>query len=324
MRPILRRTRSALLPSLVLAAASACAAQAFTYSGPCDASGAAALGNEHFIVGNDETNALTVYRRGQASPVASLDMGPFLGLRAKDEADIEAAARLGRRIYWITSHARDAKGRARPDRQRLFATEIVAGPTPGAAPVGRPYAHLLDDLLAAPALAPYALDRAARLPPEAEGGLNIEGLAATPDGRLLIGLRNPLPRGRALLIPFENPAETVDQGRPAQLGAPVLLDLGGRGIRSIDLVGDVYYIVAGPPADRGSFALFRWSGRAEQAPTQLAVDLGDLRPEALVALPQTGELLLISDDGGLAIGGTACKDLPTGRQSFRSLTLRPQ
>ena len=33
---------------------------------------------------------------------------------------------------------------------------------------------------------------------EAEGGFNIEGLAAAPDGSLLIGLRNPIPQGRAL------------------------------------------------------------------------------------------------------------------------------
>jgi hypothetical protein len=33
------------------------------------------------------------------------------------------------------------------------------------------------------------------------GGLNIEGLAATPDGQLLIGFRNPLSEGKALLLP---------------------------------------------------------------------------------------------------------------------------
>ena len=222
---------------------------------------------EHFIVGNDETNALAVYLRGQPAPAATVQLGKFLGLGGKDEADIEGAAPLGKRIYWITSHARDSKGRAQPDRQRFFATEVVAGPTPRVAPVGRPYARLLDDMLAAPALAPYGLAAASRLPAEAEGGFNIEGLAATPDGRLLIGLRNPLPRGRALLIPLENPADVIDHGQRARLGAPIELDLGQRGIRSIERVGDAYVIVAGPagrPRQLRAVSLVRaGAGRAD-------------------------------------------------------------
>lgn len=324
MKPLLaiRRPR---LTFVLLATAGAVGAQPVPYDGACDASAAIALDGRHFIVGNDETNALAVYVRGQPAPVATVQLGKFLGVGGKDEADIEGAAPLGKRIYWITSHARDSKGRVQPDRQRFFATEIVAGSTtPRVAPVGRPYARLLDDMLAAPALAPYGLAAASRLPAEAEGGLNIEGLAAAPDGRLLIGLRNPLPRGRALLIPLENPADVIDHGQRARLGAPVELDLGGRGIRSIERVGDAYVIVAGPPADRGSFALYRWSGQAQEAPTPVAgVSLGDLRPEAMFALPDGRELQLLSDDGGLPIRGTECKDLPAARQTFRSLTLPP-
>lgn len=324
MKPRFDPTRCIFLTLLACAAASALGAQVATYDGACDASAAVALDGRHFIVGNDETNTLAVYQRGQPAPVATVELGRFLGVGAKDEADIEGAAPIGKRIYWITSHARDSKGRARPDRQRFFATEVVAGATPHVAPVGRPYARLLDDLLAAPALAPYGLAAAARLPAEAEGGLNIEGLAATPDGRLLIGLRNPLSHGKALLIPLENPAEVIDSGQRARLGAPIELELGQRGIRSIDLVGDVYYVVTGPPADRGSFALYRWSGKAQEAPTPVpGVSLGDLRPEAMFAVPGSGELQLISDDGGLRVGGSECKDLPTARQTFRSLTLRP-
>ena len=48
-------------------------------------------------------------------------------------------------------------------------------------PVGTPYRNLLDDLIAAPALKPFGLEAAEKLAPEAEGGLNIEGLAAAPD-----------------------------------------------------------------------------------------------------------------------------------------------
>lgn len=304
--------------------ASAVAQAPATYTGPCDASAAVALDERHFVVGNDENNTLHVHRRGEAGSVAAIDLSRFLGTGARGESDIEGAAAVGSRIYWITSHARDRKGRLQPDRHRFFATEVVPGPRPTVVPAGKPYTRLLDDILRSPALAPYRLAEAARLAAEADGGFNIEGLAATPDGRLLIGLRNPLPRGRALLIPLENPAEVIDHGSRARLGTPIELDLGGRGIRSIDRVGSGYVIAAGPPADSGTFAIYRWSGQAAQAPSPAdGVALGTLRPEALFAVPGSGELLLLSDDGGVRVDGLACKELPAARQAFRSLTVKP-
>lgn len=294
-----------------------------TYSGPCDASAAVALDERHFVVGNDETNTLQVYRRGETDSVAAIDLAGFLGT-AKSESDIEGAAAVGSRIYWITSHARDSKGRVQPERHRFFATDVRPGSPPTVVPAGAPYKRLLDDILASPALARYKLADAARLAAEADRGFNIEGLAATPDGRLLIGLRNPLARGRALLIPLQNPGEVVDRGSRARLGAPIELDLGGRGIRSIELVGDAYFIAAGPPADRGTFAIYRWSGQAAQAPSPVAgATVGTLRPEALFASPGSGELYLLSDDGGVRVDGVECKNLPAARQRFRALTVKP-
>jgi hypothetical protein len=125
------------------------------------------------------------------------------------------------------------------------------------------------------------------------------------------------------VIPLENPAALI-VGKRAKFGAPIELDLGGRGIRSFALVGSGYLIVAGPVADNGSFALYRWSGRPGDAATPVArVDLGDLRPEAAFAIPQTGLVQLLSDDGGVMSGGVECKKLPSARQTFRSLTVTP-
>ncbi len=303
--------------------AQAGAQETATYSGPCDASAAVALDAEHFVVGNDERNTLYVYRRGQPLAVASLRLSKFLGTRADAESDIEGAAAIGTRIYWITSHGRDSRGKAQPSRHRFFATEVLPGLPPALAPVGEPYVRLLRDMEASDALKPYKLGDAARLAAEAEGGLNIEGLAATPEGELLIGLRNPLSHQRALVIPLENPAEVINGGR-ARFGTPIELDLGRRGIRSIELVGASYLIVAGPPADSGSFALYRWSGKPGDAAMPLAgVDLKDLRPEALFAIPQTNLVQLLSDDGGVMAGGVECKKLPAARQTFRSLVVTP-
>ena len=300
------------------------AQQITTFKGPCDASAAVALDATHFIVGDDEHNTLHIYRQDQPAPVASLNLANFLATTANEESDIEDAAAIGSRIYWITSHGRNSKGKARPARQRFFATDVVPGQPPTVKPVGRAYADLLRDMLAADTLKPYRLDAAARRPPEAAGGFNIEGLAATADGKLLIGLRNPLPQQRALLIPLDNPDEVI-AGKRARFGEPILLDLAQRGIRSIERIGNNYLIVAGPPGDQGSFALFRWSGQNGDQPTPLTQsDLKTLRPEALFALPGSNRVQLLSDDGGVVIGGVECKKLPEASQTFRSLTITPR
>lgn len=294
-----------------------------SYRGACDASAAVALDAEHFAVGNDENNVLHVYRRGRPQPVGALDLSKFLGLRGDAEADIEDAAPVGQRIYWITSHARNSRGKADASRHRFFATEMLPGQPPSLRPLGVPYTRLLHDLAASDALKPFRLADASRLTAEAEGGFNIEGLAATPEGKLLIGLRNPLPQRRALVVPLENPAELIE-GKTARFGLPIELDLDQRGIRSLELVGASYLIVAGPTADRGSFALYRWSGRrGEKALHLAAVDLRDLRPEAMLSVPHTGQVQLLSDDGGVMTGGIECKKLAATRQSFRSLNVTP-
>lgn len=304
---------------LALAAPALAAAQpGATYRGPCDASAAVALDADHYAVANDENNIISIYRRGENASIGGLDVREFLGIRKRDEADVEGATTIGNRVYWITSHGRDGKGRAQPSRQRLFATDIRPGPM--LVPVGIAYQHLLADLIQAPLLARYKFADASKRAAEAAGGLNIEGLAATPDGRLLVGFRNPLYEGRAIVVPIENPGHVIDGAR-ARIGPAMELDLGGRGIRSMEYIGSSYWIVAGPTADEGTFALFRWSGRPGDAPQPVPVELRDLRPEALFAWPGSGTLELLSDDGGIPYDGVECKDLPLAQQTFRTLSV---
>ena len=144
-------------------AAPASAQQVTTFNGPCDASAAVALDAAHFIVANDENNTLHVYRQDQPTPVASLNLANFLGTAADEESDIEGATVIGSRIYWITSHGRNSKGKERPARQRFFATDLIPGQPPTVKPVDRAYTDLLRDMLAAETLKPYRLGDAARL-----------------------------------------------------------------------------------------------------------------------------------------------------------------
>jgi broad specificity phosphatase PhoE len=296
------------------------------YIGMCDASAAVAIGPKMFVVANDEDNFLRVYRSGQTGqPVATIDLNSFLKLNPDQaETDIEGATRVGDRVYWITSHGNKKDGKSDQNRRRLFATDVkVIGDQVTITPVGKPYEDLLTDLTEAPALQDLKLREAAAppKPPEEQGGLNIEGLCATPMGTLLIAFRNPIPGGQALIVPLENPEEVV-QGKMAKLGAPVLIPLGGLGIRSIEYCEalSTYLIVAGPYGDEGSFKLYKWSGVASEEP-RIAQDINfqNLRPEALVVYPAKKTIQILSDDGDNPVDGKKCKKVAPDKRSFRSV-----
>lgn len=296
------------------------------YRETCDASAAVSLGPDHFIVANDEDNQLRVYRFGSADPVARIGLSEFAQVEPYyPELDIEAAAKIGNRIYWITSHGANRTGKYRPSRRRFFATDIVVRDgKPAVEPVGIAYADLLDALTAAGRLKGYALGNAAEAAPKDDGGLNIEGLAATPDGALLIGFRNPIPNGKALIVTMSNPAEVIRGGKPA-IGAVRELPLGGLGIRAMERVGDQYLIVAGPSGVDGSFRVFRWLGPSKSAaPTPVpGVDLEGLNPEALFVTPD-GRIHILSDDGAKELNGAPCKDLEPEKRRFRATVITPQ
>ncbi len=220
----IRPLASALLLTATLAA-TAEAADIIEYRGVCDASAAVALDESHFVVGNDEDNDLRVYRLGKAEAVARIPLNDFARPERKHpEMDIEAAATIGKRIYWITSHGANGKTKHRASRHRLFATDMRnGGPVPTLTPVGRAYEGLLDDMRTRPGARPYRLEDAARIAPKEAGGLNIEGLAATPQGTLLIGFRNPVTRGKLWWSGL--PAAAVITGTRGKIGRVTELDL---------------------------------------------------------------------------------------------------
>src|SRR6185295_14345785 len=123
-------TLSAVMTSSLASAQAA--DQIATYRGACDGSAAVALDQNFFAVADDDSNVLNVYRMEQAVAVQELPLeaptkkrlGPD-GKPVFKEADLEGAARIDDRIYWIASHARDSKGEAEPVRSRLFTTRIV-------------------------------------------------------------------------------------------------------------------------------------------------------------------------------------------------------
>jgi hypothetical protein len=298
------------------------------FRGMCDASGAVALDGQRFAVADDEDNVLRVYDAAcPGAPISSVDLSGALGLLGRKhprEADIEAATRLGDRALWLSSHGRNSQGKARPERFRFFATNTPRHAEPLRL-VGQPYAGLLEDLVAAPALARFDLLHAAELPPKSPGGLNIEGLAAAQSGSAVwIGFRNPVPEGRALLVSLQNPLEVLLSRAPARVGAAITLDLGGLSIRAILLWRGNYLIAAGPAAAGSGerSQLYRWDGAG--APQHITADLSDFNPEAIVGFEPREQLLLLSDDGERKQNGQRCKDLidPSQRE-FRGRWLAP-
>lgn len=287
------------LALFIVQAADAQPATVVEYTGMAEASAAVMLDETHFVVAEDECNTLLVYRLGQSAPVGQpVVLASHLETGEK-ASDLEGAARVGDVIYWISSHSLPMSGKPREWRRRFFATKIDSSTSPPTLrPIGVPHKTLLDDLMKAPQLKDLKLAKAAKRLPEMKDGLNIEGLAEWDGGGLLIGFRNPLRDGdKAAAVPLTNPTEVI-KGKRAQFGKPFLLDLGGRGIRSIERIGSDYVIVAGPVGDNGTFAIYRWSGNRTDRPTLQPQSLPiGLVPEALFAVPGTADAIVLSDDG---------------------------
>ena len=294
------------------------------YAGMCDASGAVAISSNLFLVASDEDNVLRLYRSEEPSALKEYDYNEFLGVHGKSlEADLEAAARIGNRAFWIGSHGRNRVGKLRENRDRFFATDIkVEGGEVFVEPVGRPYEKLLDDILEDPRFARFRLAEASLHAPKEEWALNIEGLSATPEGHLLIGFRNPVPDDKALIIPMLNPNEVV-QGLRAKLGTAIQLDLGGLGIRDMECFEGAYVIIAGPAGGGSHFQLYSWAGEQAQPQPVKVKHLNEYHPEAIIIYPDKGlsEIQILSDDGAIPMHGIPCKDKDPSQQGFRSFWL---
>jgi hypothetical protein len=291
-----------------------------------DASAVVALDAHHFAVADDEDNVLRIYSRLNGGlPIRSVDLSTFLAVDPRwPEVDLEDAARVGDRVYWISSHGRNKKGIERVSRYRFFATSVVEGESiVDLEPTGRPYLGLLEDLLKDPNFGKFGLSSAAQRAPKARGALNIEGLCAMPDGRLLLGFRNPIPDGKALVVPLENPKDVI-AGQTAKFGAPILLDLGGWGISGMTATSGKYVIAARSYDGEGQSLLYEWEGGADKPRQIKHSDLLTLNPEGLAVFPETsGErLFIVSDDGTLKVGRKKTKRLKNPNQKrFRAITI---
>ena len=163
------------------------------YSGMADASGAVPVSSNLFVVASDEDNILRLYRSDEPGrPLKEFDCNAFLELRDKSpEADLEGAARIGDRAFWIGSHGRNKNGKERPNRCRFFATDIkFSNGEVTLTPVGKPYKRLLDDLIDDARFAQFHFAEAASHAPKDAAALkesNVAGADQLKPGGLANG-----------------------------------------------------------------------------------------------------------------------------------------
>jgi Protein of unknown function (DUF3616) len=306
-----------------------------------DASTAIAIDANWMFVGDDENQVLRIFSRTRSGgPVAGKDFSPLLNLvdfyddGTPKEVDIEGSTRVGNRIYWLGSHSHAFNATERTNRARLFATDISGSGTNAQLKLLAHYDFLKLDLLTWDAnnrhgkgANYYGLTDSSAIgvdPKSPDGsGFNLEGLCMAPGPNnttnAYIAFRAPLvpptgtnARSMALLIPVLNFGKiTTKQSGPgsAQFGQPIELNLGGRGVRSIEGVGGTnYLIVAGPPGagdnlpPPGNFKLFTWTGHPTNQPQERAADLTGLNPEGIVEVPAgiwtaTNTFQILSDNG---------------------------
>src|SRR4028119_2456798 len=323
-------------------------------TGTSDASTAIAIDSNYMVVADDEDQIIRLYDRANSGlPVKSFDFTNSLGLSdlsggVPREVDIEASTRAGNRIYWLGSHSNASGGNLRPNRYRLFATDISGtGAATTLAYTGQ-YNNLRSELIAWGDTNGFNFSdsAAAGKVPEAAtlDGFNIEGLTFAPDNTTAyVAFRAPqvptTDRTKALIAPITNFASLVTgTATSATIGSPIQLDLGGRGIRSIDRNASNEYLIVAGPADSATgtapkdFRLYTWTGNAADAPIARSANLTALNAggsfESIVEVPSTltdsSQLQLLVDNGDNVWYGDniISKELPQDNfQKFRSDTV---
>jgi trimeric autotransporter adhesin len=287
--------------------------------------------------------------------------------KSDGELDIESSFAIGNRIYVAGSLSNNKNGHSRPDRWRFFAVDESGSASSTSLVLDGYYRFLREDLRTWDSSNDHGLgadyfglvassNGGANQGPEEStlDGFSLEGMTTSPDNSSAwLGFRAPLvaapgqpavtakdASGRvdALIVPvtnFDVLATAANGGSKgtATFGAPIRLDLGGRGIREIRKnAANQYLIIAGPPdGATGSaphdFRLYTWDGSvgASGLATNLHLSAADLASitspntqcstEGIVDLPADlnagGTVQIISDCGDATFYGdaTEAKDL---------------
>ena len=283
------------------------------FNGICDGSASVRAGRQQLLVANDETNAIYAFDN-TGSLLRSYSFDSLLELPGDGETDIEAASVHGQSIWWIGSHGRDSSGELATNRELLFKTNIPQMADKLIVTEGPYNLVSLINRIVDQQLERNTLSRAPK-----KGGLNIEGLAFTPGGDFLVGLRSPLSRGSSGDASVLRLA--LEDGE-FEFVANYTLDLNDRGIRDLVASKNGYLLIAGGVGGGGIFSLFKWdiTGKLEKV-----LDFPEgFNAEALVNMGSYW--LVLSDDGKVkrsaatdADGSRSCDELFKGNEPAAKL-----
>ena len=307
--------------------------------GSCDASAIADVGGGYFYVADDENNILRLYNSQLSGmPLRTVNAEGFAN--GSEEYDVEGATVSddGKTIYWITSLANSKKGKEKPYRNRAFTTKINGSGAEATLTSGAYSEKFRDAMIKFGDDNGWSFSASASFAnsmiPKRIDGFNVEGLTLKTNGNgaAYIAFRAPcVPkkgvtptssnRKYAVMAAVEN-FEQIFSGSgksstTPQVGAPVLFDFDGLGIRSIERVGDYYVIIAGLFEGGGTPKAYLWDGTTNENADPITVNGGHLtemslaleniavggdgHPEALTARQEDNKLYLnIVCDGGSA------------------------
>lgn len=214
-----------------------------------------------------------------------------------DVTDIEGAASgADGTIFAIASHSLNKKDQRRDKREQLVQLKMNDGMDVGLlGNVGMREAIVGELLKIDSALA----DR--------EHEINIEGLCFSKAGdTLMIGLRAPLYKGKAIVLLLENPYEIISDSFTAKFSAkPLLLDLGGTGVRALaysDSSGKYFFISEVETKKKKMRPrLWAWDGGKAQAVVRMNVPglkkLKNIEGLTFFRTQEKDMVLFVCDDG---------------------------
>ena len=333
------------------------------FTGASDGSAAMDVGGGYMLVGDDENQALRLYNRSNSGmPANSFDFTSSLNLTQLSggiprEMDIEASTRSGNTIYWLGSHSNASGGNNRPNRSRIFSTTLTGTGSSASLTYVARYDFFKADLqtwdssnahgLGANFFGLTASSTTGIIPEAADGsGFNIEGFSFAPNSTstAYVAFRAPIipvtNRTKALIVPITNLSSLLSStggtAGSTAFGTPIQLDLGGRGIRSLECNSNGCLIVAGTASAGNDFKLYTWTGLAADAPVMRSANLTALNSdgsfEGIAEMPTgalstwaTQNVQLIVDNGDAVYYNDAviAKELTQNNfKKFRSETVQ--
>lgn len=214
-----------------------------------------------------------------------------------DVTDVEGAAKGGQdRVFVMTSHSVNKRGLRRAKREQLLQLKV---------------SEKMDmEFLGGTGLWDEVIGELLKIDPamsDRKKELNVEGIAfAKSEDALMLGLRNPTYKGRAIVLLLENPYEIVSENYTPKFSVePLLLDLGGAGVRTMSFHegSGQYFFVSEVKTKKKKMRsrLWAWDGNVDHDPVRMTVPglkrLKNIEGLTFFNFRKKDMVLLVCDDG---------------------------